>query len=216
MREQFDQTHNRGQQFDLRQNPRQNKDPKVQEEERKNQCQEGEERATLTKGVQEASTAESGGKTESLKRKEVDPATEDTKEIPVVWKRCGRMGHKSEECYRPVICSKCKREGHVARVCTDLAPWECIAPFYGLAAPELGFHVIQDEEMGESSKESSNFALITTRDGSVSAKQVEGEFRAQAGPSSTWRWYAKKLAENKFQMKFPTAKKLKNLLSLMA
>jgi hypothetical protein len=41
--------------------------------------------------------------------------------------------------------------------------------------------VIQDEEMGESSKETSNFALITIKDGSVSAKQVEGEFRAQAG-----------------------------------
>jgi hypothetical protein len=40
---------------------------------------------------------------------------------------------------------------------------------------------------------------------------VEGEFRAQACPSSTWRWYAKKLAENKFQMKFRTAKKVEEL-----
>jgi hypothetical protein len=59
---QFDQTHNRGQHFELRQNLRQNKDPKVQEEEKKNQSQEGEERAAVNKGVQEASTAESGGK----------------------------------------------------------------------------------------------------------------------------------------------------------
>jgi hypothetical protein len=79
-----------------------------------------------------------------------------------------------------------------------MAPWECIAPFCGLAASELGFHVIQDEESGENSKEASNFALITIKDGAVTAKQVEGEFRAQAGPSSTWRWYAKKIAENKF------------------
>jgi hypothetical protein len=24
----------------------------------------------------------------------------------------------------------------VARVCSDMAPWECIAPFCGLAAPD--------------------------------------------------------------------------------
>jgi hypothetical protein len=40
---------------------------------------------------------------------------------------------------------------------------------------------------------------------------VEGEFKTQAGPSSTWRWFAKKVTENKFQMKFPTAKKVEEL-----
>lgn len=45
----------------------------------------------------------------------------------------------------------------------------------------------------------------------ATARQVEGEFQAQAGPSSTWRWFAKKVAENKFQMKFSTAKKVEEL-----
>jgi hypothetical protein len=88
----------------------------MQEEEKKNQPQEGEERSAVNKGVQEASTPESSGKNESLKRKEVEPAIEATKETPSGCKRCGRVGHKSEECYRPVICPKCKKEGHVARV----------------------------------------------------------------------------------------------------
>jgi hypothetical protein len=84
-----------------------------------------------------------------------------------------------------------------------------------LVAPELGFHIIQDEDSEDGVRDSSNFALITIKEGVVSARQVEEEFKAQAGPSSTWRWFAKKVGENKFQMKFPTAKKWKNWHSLM-
>jgi hypothetical protein len=40
---------------------------------------------------------------------------------------------------------------------------------------------------------------------------VENEFKAQVGASSTWRWFAKKVAENKFQMKLPTTKKIEDL-----
>lgn len=40
---------------------------------------------------------------------------------------------------------------------------------------------------------------------------MEREFKAQAGPSSTWRWFAKKISDNKFQMKFPTAQKVEEL-----
>lgn len=44
--------------------------------------------------------------------------------------------------------------------------------------------------------------------GEVTAKQIEGEFRTLAGEGSTWRWYAKKLDDRHFQMRFPTAKSL--------
>ncbi|RLM73960.1 hypothetical protein C2845_PM15G05560 [Panicum miliaceum] len=56
-----------------------------------------------------------------------------------------------------------------------------------------------------------NCALITITRGSVTGKQLENEFRAQAGPNSTWRWFAKKVADNKFQLRFPTAKKVEDL-----
>jgi hypothetical protein len=90
-------------------------------------------------------------------------------------------------------------------------PWECIAPFCGLAAPELGFHVIQDDGDEEAARENANLAVITIKEGDVTARQVEGEFKAQAGQNSTWRWYAKKIADKKFQMKFPTASKVEEL-----
>jgi hypothetical protein len=130
---------------------------------------------------------------------------------PGICKRCGKIGHKSEDCFRPLVCARCKKEGHVPRACSEIAPWECIAPFCGLAAPDLGFHIIQDDESGDTSKDNSNYALITIKHGEASARQVEAEFKAQAGQNSTWRWYAKKISENKFQMKFPTAKKVEEL-----
>jgi hypothetical protein len=44
----------------------------------------------------------------------------------------------------------------------------------------------------------SNTALITITEGVATAKQVENEFKLKAGPASTWRWYAKKVDDNKF------------------
>jgi hypothetical protein len=63
-----------------------------------------------------------------------------------------------------------------------------------LAAPELGFHIIQDDDFGDSFKETTNLAVITIKEGEVTARQVEGEFMAQAGQT----WYAKKIVEGKF------------------
>jgi hypothetical protein len=53
---------------------------------------------------------------------------------------------------------------------SDMAPWECIAPFCALATPDLGFHVIQDEDAGDSSKESSNYALIAIKEGTATTR----------------------------------------------
>jgi hypothetical protein len=80
-----------------------------------------------------------------------------------------------------------------------------------LAAPDLGFHIILDDEYGEATKELTNTAVITIKEGVVNARQIEGEFKAQAGPTSTWRWFAKKIADNKFQVKFPTDQKVEEL-----
>jgi hypothetical protein len=150
-------------------------------------------------------------KTQGAAEGKQDKEVEEDKSNALICKRCGRVGHKSEDCYRPVICPRCRKEGHVARSCLEIKPWECIAPFCGLAAPELGFHIIQDDDSGDTVNEPTNLAVITIKEGEATARQVEGEFKAQAGPNSTWRWYAKKVADKKFQMKFPTASKVEEL-----
>ena len=86
-----------------------------------------------------------------------------------------------------------------------------LSTFCRFAAPGQGFHVIQNEGHEESGKETSSCALIRIISGTVSAKQLELEFKAQAGPQWTWRWFAKKINENLYQMRFPTAKKIDDL-----
>ena len=122
--------------------------------------------------------------------------------------KCGRFGHKSEDCFKPVICPRCKQEGHLARVCTEVMPWEFVAPYYGIAAQGQGFHLIQGSSGEDKLKDMDSCAMITITSGSVSAKQLENEFKSHAGPQSTWRWFAKRVSENVFQMRFPTAKKV--------
>ena len=121
--------------------------------------------------------------------------------------RCGKIGHRPEACPSPVICVRCQKEGHVPRVCSEIMPWECIAPFCGFTAPGKGFHYIHSDNVDEGTKEMANCALIKITKGEVSARQLEHEFKAQAGPNSTWRWFAKKISNGTFQMRFPTAKK---------
>ena len=100
----------------------------------------------------------------------------------------------------------------MARVCEEVLPWECLAPFVGLVSSSQGFHVIQNEGVEETNREMANCALIKITKGSVTARQLENEFKAQAGPQSTWRWFAKRMSENTFQMRFPTAKKVEELV----
>ena len=125
--------------------------------------------------------------------------------------RCGRFGHKPEDCLKPVVGNRCSKEGHLQRVYSETMPWEYVAPFCGFAAHGQGFHIIQEDDCGDREKDMANCALITITKGEVISKQIENEFKAQAGPQSTWRWFAKKIAENVYQLRFPTAKKVEEL-----
>lgn len=57
----------------------------------------------------------------------------------------------------------------------------------------------------------SNTALVTILSGEVSARQVENEFRLKAGSQSTWRWYAKKVGDKAFQVRFPNPRTIEDL-----
>lgn len=54
----------------------------------------------------------------------------------------------------------------------------------------------------------SNLVIIEVIQGEVLARQIESEFKILAGEGSTWRWYAKKIGEKKYQMRFPNAQTL--------
>ncbi|CAO2143048.1 unnamed protein product, partial [Urochloa humidicola] len=194
--------------FDLTHNLNQNKETAVEtntnEERFEEDTQKKEESVQFASRENHPKDLDENLRKENLGGQERDKKMADFKQASGCGK-CGRFGHRTEDYFKPIICSRCKKEGHVPRVCTEIMPWECIAPLCGVAAQGQSFHVILDDEVSESAKDMSNWAMITVKEGIATAKQIENEFKAQAGPNSNWRWYAKKLAENKFQMKFPTA-----------
>jgi hypothetical protein len=173
----------RNQQFDLRNNLNQSRENEKHEQKQEEGRAEEENKESEKVPVHKPQTSA---------ERQLGKGTEEDKNNILICKRCGKVGHKSEDCYRPSVCPRCNKEGHVARSCPEIMPWECIAPFCGLAAHELDFHIIQDDDSGDSAKESTNLVVITIKEGEVTARQVKGEFKAQAAQNSTWRWYAKK------------------------
>lgn len=83
-----------------------------------------------------------------------------------------------------------------------------VVQFCGSAAPGQGFYYIEDTPCDQEGKDVSTLAMITVVKGEVTAKQIETEFKTLTGEESPWRWYAKKIADQKFQTRFPIAKAL--------
>jgi hypothetical protein len=76
----------------------------------------------------EGSLTRDGGKLPMTKDNSGEAAEgkgkEEEKMIIAICKRCGKVGHKTEDCYKPLLCPRCKNEGHVARECPEVLPWE--------------------------------------------------------------------------------------------
>lgn len=98
--------------------------------------------------------------------------------------------------------------GHVSENCRNPRPWEFTAQFCGSAAPGQGFFYIKDIPCDKNMKDMSTLAVINVKQGEVTARQLEYEFKTLAGSNSTWRWFAKKIGANQYQMRFPTAQRL--------
>jgi hypothetical protein len=82
-------------------------------------------------------------------------------------------------------------------------PWEFISPFCGLSTYGQGFHVIESTVSDDGIKDMSSAALITITVREASATQIDNVFKVKSGPTTTWRWYVKRICDNKFQMIFP-------------
>jgi hypothetical protein len=90
-------------------------------------------------------------------------------------------------------------------------PWEFISPFYGLSAYGQGFHVIESTSTKEGIKDMSTTALVIVTSSQATARQIENEFKIKAGLNSSWRWFAKRIGEGKYQMRFPSAQNFEDL-----
>ena len=93
----------------------------------------------------------------------------------------------------------------------NYCPGNAQPPLWALHHPVMASMSFTMRGVDDTTREATNCALIRIIKGNVTARQLENEFKAQAGPQSTWRWFAKNVSENSFQMKFPTSKKVEEL-----
>jgi hypothetical protein len=82
----------------------------------------------------------------------------------------------------------------------NLGPELCAAQ-----VPNQSFFFIDEHIDQKVLRERASTAIITVTRGKMTAKQLEVEF-GNIIDSVTWRWSAKKVTENKFVMRFPSAK----------
>lgn len=67
------------------------------------------------------------------------------------------------------------------------------------------FFYIDENIDPKTSREKSSTAIITVSRGDLTSKQLENEFKSVVS-SEHWKWSARKIADNKFIMRFPNAK----------
>lgn len=104
-------------------------------------------------------------------------------------------------------CEKCDRIGHDSTVCNKKKLSEYITPLCATQSEGQAFFCIPDHPSELCVRERMNTAIITVVSGTVTAKQIEEEFTRIL--SGVWRWTARKIADHKFLVRFPTAQMIK-------
>jgi hypothetical protein len=118
---------------------------------------------------------------------------------------CGLKNHKSEDCKKRNACELCGLQNHNAYGCRREPLWNLTPELCAAQVPDQSFFFIDEQIDQKVLKERASVAIITVTDGVFNAKQIEQEFRNIIS-NDTWRWSAKRIAENKYIMRFPSAK----------
>ena len=71
--------------------------------------------------------------------------------------------------------------------------------------PNQSFFYIDESIDPKAVREKASTSIITVKRGELTAKQIENEFKSVVS-SEHWKWSERKITNNKFSMRFPTAK----------
>ncbi|CAO2200186.1 unnamed protein product [Urochloa humidicola] len=118
---------------------------------------------------------------------------------------CGLRNHTSEECLRRMICENCGLNNHSTYDCKREPPWNYGPELCATQVEDQSFFFIEERIDPRASRDKSSTVIITVTEGEASARDIEAEFRNTVD-SSVWRWAARKIAANKFTMRFPDMK----------
>lgn len=119
-------------------------------------------------------------------------------------KFCGMRNHNSEDCLRKVQCEICGYNNHNTYECRREPLWNVGPELCAAQVEDQSFFFIDEVKDPKATMEKASTTIITVLEGEASAKHIEEEFKHTVS-SKTWRWSARKIAENKYSMRFPDA-----------
>ena len=117
---------------------------------------------------------------------------------------CGLKNHSTADCRSKLFCELCGFANHVTLDCKREPLWNNGPEFCAIQVPKQSFFYIEENLDNKNAKERTT-ALINVVRGELSVKMIENEFKRLVS-STHWKWVAKRLADNKYTMKFPTTK----------
>lgn len=116
----------------------------------------------------------------------------------------GLFNHLTRDCRR-FQCEIYGLNNHTTYDCKWCVLWNTSPEVCAAQVEDQSFFFIEECIDPRVAREKENIAVIHAVQGHVTAKQIEQQFMYLAG-SSTWKWNARQVGENRFVMRFPNAK----------
>lgn len=117
---------------------------------------------------------------------------------------CGLKNRNSEECMRKPQCEICGYNNHTTFECRREPLWNYGPELCAAQVENQSFFYIEENKDPRAVSEKASTAIITILAGYATSKQIEDEFKNSINVKS-WRWSARKVADNKFTLRFPDA-----------
>jgi hypothetical protein len=134
----------------------------------------------------------------------------DLKYKDVICYNCGEPCHYVGMCHRPKKCFICGSQMHHMDKCPEWYRTMPMTQFYGSASSGLGFfHVEVDKPAVVAWLNMDNMGIAIV-DGVISMEELKQNFSDIW--KTNWPWQMRKLDENKFLVRFPPGKKIKDLV----
>lgn len=114
------------------------------------------------------------------------------------------LNHTTRECRRKIR-ELCGMNNHSAFECKECLPWNFGPELCATQVEDQSFFHIEECIDSRVTQEKASTAVISVISGVVNAKQIEQEFMNLIG-ADTWRWKARQIGDDKFLMRFPTAR----------
>lgn len=127
--------------------------------------------------------------------------------VPIQCFRCKETGHHMRDCKKPMSCDKCGKIGHDSNACSRRKLYDYVAPLCATQVEGQAFFYMPDHLSEQHVREKMNISIVTVMSGYATAKQIEEEFTRIL--SGVWRWTTRKVEDNKFLVRFPTAQLIK-------